>query len=377
MYAVVSASAQRSPGRVLMTEGRKRIGPGGIPSGGNGHVGARRHRRDGGRNGRMTRSGGGREHGLHRTMPVGAPSTELTEIDPFPFLPRDRGLASTRMGDGESTAAVGSTRRSERENGATRVLPIPASGRVFRRERRVRLGDVDSSGRLRFDAVARYLQDVATDDSDDLGSLEARAWVVRRTLIEQRHALRNSEDVSLATFCSGMGNRWAERRVSMTGASGGSVEAVTLWVHLDPLTGRPKTLPEDFVATYSEPSGGREVTARQLHEPVIPGDDDVHTMPWWPRVRDIDVLNHVNNAVAWEVVEQTLERVRARELLALELLGSVRAEVEFRDPIEYEVVVAAMPLTIAYRVRDEILDIALWSTDGEAVYITARVRSLE
>jgi acyl-ACP thioesterase len=161
----------------------------------------------------------------------------------------------------------------------------------------------------------------------------------------------------------------------MAGAAGGSVEAVTLWVHLDPVTGRPKTLPAEFVATYTEPSGGREVTARQVHEPVVPGDDDVHTMPWWPRVTDLDVLNHVNNAVAWEVVEQTLERVRARELLELNPLGSLRAEVEFRDAIDHEVVVAAMPLTIAYRAVDDVLNIALWSTDGEAVYVTAQVTS--
>ncbi len=308
-------------------------------------------------------------------MPAIGPSTELLENGVFPFLPRDRGLASLVMGDVESTAETGSTRRSERENGASRVLPIPSSGRVFHRSRKVRLGDVDAAGRLRLDAVARYLQDVATDDSDDLGSLEARAWVVRRTLIEQRQAMRNSEDVSLATFCSGMGSRWAERRVSMAGASGGSVEAVTLWVHLDPVTGRPKTLPEEFVATYTEPSGGREVTARQVHDPVIPGEDDVHTMPWWPRVTDLDVLNHVNNAVSWEVVEQTLERVRARELIALDPAGSLRAEVEFRDAIDHQVVIAAMPLTIAYRVADGILDVALWSTDGETVYMTAQVSS--
>jgi acyl-ACP thioesterase len=224
--------------------------------------------------------------------------------------------------------------------------------------------------------VARYLQDVATDDSDDLGSLEARAWVVRRTLIEQHQAPRNSEDLSLATFCSGMGTRWAERRVSMVGAAGGSVEAVTLWVHLDPVTGRPKPLPAEFVATYTEPSGGREVTARQVHEPVVPGADDVHTMPWWPRVTDLDVLNHVNNAVSWEVVEQTLERVRARELIDLDPSGSLRAEVEFRDAIDHKVVIAAMPLTIAYRAVDGVLNIALWSTDGETVYMTAQVSSL-
>ena len=359
-----------------MTKGRKSVCPGGIPSGGNGHVGARCHRRDRGRNGRNARSGGGREHELHRTMSAMAASTELLEIVLFPFLPRDRGLASLVMDDADSTAEMGSSRRSERENGATRVLPLPESGRVFRRERRVRLGDVDPTGRLRLDAVARYLQDVATDDSDDVGSLEARAWVVRRTLIEQRNSLRNSEDVLLATFCSGMGNRWAERRVSMAGSAGGSVEAVTLWVHLDPVTGRPKTLPSDFVATYTEPSGGRQVTARQVHEPVVPGDDDVHTMPWWPRVTDLDVLNHVNNAVAWEVVEQALERVRARELLNLDPSGSLRAEVEFRGAIDHEVVVAAMPLTIAYRAINGVLDVALWSTDGETVHVTAQVTSL-
>lgn len=280
------------------------------------------------------------------------------------------------MGDAKSATERVSSRRSERENGATRILPVPTSGRVFRRERRVRLGDVDPTGRLRLDAAARYLQDVATDDSDDLGSLEARAWVVRRTLIEQREPLRNREDLSLATFCSGMGNRWAERRVSMKGRRGGAIEAVTLWVHLDPVTGRPKTLPADFVATYTEPSRGREVTARQLHEPVVPGDEEVHTMPWWPRVTDLDVLNHVNNAVAWEVLEQTVERVRARDLIAFDLADPVRGEVEFRDAIDRKVVTSSMPLTIAYRVIDRVLHVSLWSTDAETVYITATLQEI-
>ena len=40
-------------------------------------------------------------------------------------------------------------------------LPIPAAGRTFAAHRRVRLADMDEHGRVRLDAVARFLQDVA------------------------------------------------------------------------------------------------------------------------------------------------------------------------------------------------------------------------
>ena len=38
---------------------------------------------------------------------------------------------------------------------AVEIVPVPASGRRFTRDRMVRLGDVDASGRMRFDAIAR------------------------------------------------------------------------------------------------------------------------------------------------------------------------------------------------------------------------------
>lgn len=266
---------------------------------------------------------------------------------------------------------------TERENGATRLPPEPSTGRVFRTSRRVRLAESDPSGRLRLDSAARFLQDVATDDSHDLGTLRARAWVVRRTVIEQSSALRYNEQVALATFCSGLGTRWAERRVSMVGDRGGRVESVTLWVHLDPDTGRPMRLTDDFVEVYAPSTGGREVTARQVHDPVVPEDDDVHTMPWWPRVTDLDVLDHVNNAASWEIVEQTLDRAVGTGMLTIDRSAQLRVEVEFRDPIPAEVVRSAMPMTVAHCVRDDVLDLTLWSIDGETAHVTARLTSME
>jgi acyl-ACP thioesterase len=293
--------------------------------------------------------------------------------DAIPWWERHRGLAFPPMDATDPASGSGPVRRSGRANGASVILPLPSVGRVFRSQRRVRLGDVDPSGRLRLDAFARYLQDIATDDSDDLGQLGDRTWVVRRTLVEQRQAPRLDDSVGLATFCSGTGSRWAERRVSLDGPGGASVETVTLWVHLDPVSGRPKPLPADFRAVHEVASDGREVTARQEHEPVPVDDPHTHTIPWWPRVTDLDVLDHVNNAVAWEVVEQTVDRMVGRGRLDLDPAGRVRAEVEFRDAIDHDAVRDARPLTIACRAGGGVLELTLWSSDGSTAHITARV----
>ena len=62
-------------------------------------------------------------------------------------------------------------------------LPPPTDGRRFTGGQRVRLGDSDPQGRLRPDAAARYLHDVAGDDWDDVGIGSDDLWVVRRTAV--------------------------------------------------------------------------------------------------------------------------------------------------------------------------------------------------
>jgi acyl-ACP thioesterase len=48
-------------------------------------------------------------------------------------------------------------------------LPIPETGRVFTGGCPIRRTDVTPGGRLRFDALTRYLQDVAEDDPAETG----------------------------------------------------------------------------------------------------------------------------------------------------------------------------------------------------------------
>lgn len=183
------------------------------------------------------------------------------------------------------------------------MVPLPPSGRIFSGERRVRLGDVDPSARLRLDALTRYTQDVSNDDTTDAGLHDDLAWVVRKTTVEVFTNAAFGEDLVIQTFCGGLGRRWAERRLTVRGRAGAHYEVATLWVQVDAATGRPKKLSDQFIEIYGEAAQGREVGARQTH-PSPP--DAVHSRPWPLRVVDFDTLDHMNNAAYWAVVEESL-----------------------------------------------------------------------
>jgi acyl-ACP thioesterase len=186
---------------------------------------------------------------------------------------------------------------------ASELVDRPSVGRVVTRDRSVRLGDVDTRARLRLDAIARYLQDIATDDATDAELDDAFGWVVRRTMIEVRRAATLDEHLELSTFCAGTGRSWAERRTSIVGDRGATIEAVSLWIRIHPTSGRPSGLGDDFVSVYGEAAAGRRVSSRlQLEDPPA----NAPRRPWALRRVDLDPLGHVNNAAQWAIVEESL-----------------------------------------------------------------------
>jgi acyl-ACP thioesterase len=198
---------------------------------------------------------------------------------------------------------------------------------VFTGRRRVRLSDVDVRGRLRLDAVARYLQDVASDDVAETGwGAPQHAWVVRRTRIDVVAPLQSDEDVTLGTWCSGTGASAAGRRTSLVGERGGSIEAESVWIHLTP-EGRPARLDRRFLGVYAAAAGDRRVSTRLELHGLAP---DVPRAPWPLRVTDLDVLGHVNNAAYWEALEERLARS------GLDASGRLRAVLEYRSPLDLD-----------------------------------------
>ena len=191
------------------------------------------------------------------------------------------------------------------------------SERVFRSSRRVRLSETDAAGRLRLDAAACYLQDVASDDWNDAGFESSDSvWVVRKTSIEVAQPIVGSI-VELETWCSGVAAAAASRRYSLRGDDGGRIEAESVWVHLDREL-QPVRLPESFRETFGPSAEGHGVVTRFTlgPPPTTTGE------PWSLRRTDEDRLGHVNNAVYWVPVEEAFG-------------ASVKeAQLEYRKPVD-------------------------------------------
>jgi len=185
-------------------------------------------------------------------------------------------------------------------------LPLPPVGRRFTGGQPVRLGDTDPLGRLRPDAVARYLHDVANDDWDDTDVDTGDMWVLRRTAMRLGPGGRwptLGEHVAATTWCTGIGAAWAERRTDLSVNGTVLVETAGLWVPLDG-TGRPRRIHPEFKRIYGESAQGRKVSGR-VDLPDVP--TGAIARPWPLRRVDLDVAGHVNNAASWTALVEVAE----------------------------------------------------------------------
>jgi acyl-ACP thioesterase len=184
------------------------------------------------------------------------------------------------------------------------LVAPPAGGRVFAHPAAVGLADVAPSGRARLDAIARWLQDAALADWVDADLGGGGVWVLRRLRLRVERFPRFGAALTVETFCSGTGALVAERRSTVRDDAGAAVQAVALWVHLDPDGAHPRPVPAGFEAIYGAATAGRRVRARLRHPAAPPPDATVR--PWRFRAADLDLAGHVNNAVYWQVLEEEL-----------------------------------------------------------------------
>jgi acyl-ACP thioesterase len=209
------------------------------------------------------------------------------------------------------------------------ILPRPDGVRDYRGPALATISDCAPSGRVRLDALARWLQDIAYADVVDVGLADVAVWVIRRTRIRVNRWPRFGERFELATFCTGLGRMWAERRtdVRRPDADGApDAEAVSLWVHLHPERRLPFALTEAEVTAYSGSGPQRRVTARLRH-PAPPAGTGGAATPWTFRATECDIADHVNNAAYWQPLEEELLGRDAEP-------GPLDIELEYRAPAQ-------------------------------------------
>ncbi|GAA5044168.1 acyl-[acyl-carrier-protein] thioesterase [Nocardia callitridis] len=207
------------------------------------------------------------------------------------------------------------------------LTPPPPRGVGFASAWPVRAGDVDPYDRLRFDAVARYLQDIAWENlhQTTLARTDPN-WIVRRTVIDVVRPILWPDEVSLLRWCSATSTRWTNMRVSIRGAHGGLIETEGFWINISESTGMPSRISDEGLAYLARTTAENRLRWRPYLTDATPPESDTD-LPFPVRVTDIDQYNHVNNACYWQAVEQFL--VDYPKLLA----GPHRAVIEYVAPV--------------------------------------------
>ena len=179
---------------------------------------------------------------------------------------------------------------------------------------RVRFDEAGADGLLRTSALLRYAQDVAWRHSEQLGFdrawYQARGlgWVVRGCELVVREPIPIGQTLRVSTAVVGHRRIWARRLGECRLADGRLAAGVTTdWVLLD-ARGRIVRIPADFGVAFTNPEMRSEILRVDA-----PSDPAVSTTELGVRPSDLDPLDHVNNAVYVDWLEEALEAAGWRE----------------------------------------------------------------
>lgn len=190
----------------------------------------------------------------------------------------------------------------------TSARPVPGVGNGFVAGFRVRFDEAGPDGTTRISTLLRYAQDIAWRHSEEMGFdrewYQARGlgWVVRGVELEVHAAIRLGQTVRVSTAVVGHRRIWARRLAEARLADGGLAARVTTdWLLLD-ARGRIVRIPPDFGVAFLNP----EVESEILRVPQ-PEGPAAHTLELAVRLHDLDPLDHVNNAVYVDWIDEALE----------------------------------------------------------------------
>ena len=174
-------------------------------------------------------------------------------------------------------------------------------------EYRVRFDEATPRGLLRGSALMGYVQDVAWRHSEALGFArdwyrgKGVAWLVRAVEARVLGPITDGETVAVTTRLTGYRKVMARRETEVAGPAGELRAAVLIdWAMTN---GRaPVRIPAEF--EHAPIDGPGPFTPVRVSLPASP--PDATTLRFSPRLRELDRMNHVNNGVYLDWLDEAV-----------------------------------------------------------------------
>jgi acyl-ACP thioesterase len=193
-------------------------------------------------------------------------------------------------------------------DGAPATGVLSEDGAAFTAPYRVRFDEAGPDGALRTSGLLRYAQDVAWLHSDVRGFTRAWyaergvSWVVRAAAFEVLEPVPMGTTLAVTTRVVGFHRIWAQRRAECLLPSGRPAAAVrTDWVLIDG-RGRLARVPAELLDRFPSPA----VDGTVLRVALPPTPAEAASRSYAVRPQELDPMNHPNNAVYLDWLEESL-----------------------------------------------------------------------
>jgi acyl-CoA thioester hydrolase len=175
---------------------------------------------------------------------------------------------------------------------------------IHERTFRVRYYECDAYGHVNHANYLRYMQEAAFDASAaagyDLNRYRelGQTWLVRETDITYLRPLTYGDSLTIKTWVIDFRRVRSRRAYEFRKASTGEVvaQALTDWVYLDGQTFRPATVPPVMVSAFLPDGPPENVPPRKPFPKAPPAPPGAFTLTRQVDWRDLDQVQHVNNA---------------------------------------------------------------------------------
>ncbi len=241
--------------------------------------------------------------------------------------------------------------------------------RIYECTYRIRHYECDAYGHVNHANYLRYLQEAAYEASADAGydmvgyrALEC-LWFIRETEIEYLRPLYYGEEVVVRTWVEDFHRVRSIRayEIRVAGTDELAARAWSDWVYLEIASGKPRSVPAEMVQAFLPGEEASASRPRRRFPAAPPPPSGAFCMRRNVEWRDLDALQHVNNAVYFSYLEECAMQSGQKfgwtfERLLQEKFGIVarRAQIEYR-----------LPATLG-----ETLEIETWISDVRAASVT-------